>query len=71
MNRLRKILYYLQDSPMLAVGTGMILILVLFGTLGPLVIDTSAAQPLSTVPRQAPSWDHPFEIGRASCRERV
>jgi len=60
MGRLRKILYYLQDSPMLGAGACMILFLVLFGSLGALFVDTSGAQPLSTIPRQPPSWEHPF-----------
>lgn len=60
MKRLSQILYYLRESPMLAVGLCMILVLVLFGGLGPLLVDTGAAQPLSATPRQAPSGAHPF-----------
>ena len=45
---------------MLAVGACMILALVLFGGLGPFFVDTGDAQPLSTTPRQAPSWEHLF-----------
>ena len=32
----------------------------LFGILGPFFVDTSLAQPLSSTPRLAPSWDHLF-----------
>lgn len=45
---------------MLAVGMGLMALLLLFCTLGPLFVDTGAAQPLSAVPRQAPSADYPF-----------
>jgi peptide/nickel transport system permease protein len=60
MTRLRRIFTYLQDSPMLGAGACMILILVLFGALGPLFVDTGMAQPLSATPRQAPSMEYPF-----------
>ena len=38
----------------------MILLVVLFGVLGSIFVDTSLAQPLATPPRQAPSLEHPF-----------
>jgi len=60
MRRLQQILYYLRESPMLGVGAALILLLVLFGTLGPFFVDTDLARPLSTTPSLAPSWDHPF-----------
>ena len=60
MHRLDQILYYLRESPMLAAGLCMILLVVLFGILGPIFVDTSKAQPLATPPRQAPSLEHPF-----------
>ena len=60
MHRLDQILYYLRESPMLAAGLCMILLVVLFGVLGPIFVDTSKAQPLATPPRQAPSLEHPF-----------
>jgi peptide/nickel transport system permease protein len=60
VNRLGKILYYLRESPLLAAGASMILILVLFGLLGHLFIDASDAQPLAATPRLAPSWEYPF-----------
>ena len=60
MARLRSLLLYLRDNPMLAVGLGMLAALVLFGLVGRMLIDVSAAQPLSAVPRQAPSAAHPF-----------
>ncbi len=60
MQRFNQILYYLRESPMLAVGFIMVSIIVLFGLLGPLFVDTSLAQPLSTTPRMEPSWEHPF-----------
>ncbi|MEW6751199.1 MAG: ABC transporter permease [Candidatus Latescibacterota bacterium] len=60
MSRQSQVAYYLGESPMLAVGLGMVLVLLLFGGLGPLFVDTGAAQPLSAAPRQAPSPEHPF-----------
>ena len=45
---------------MLAAGLCMILLVVLFGVLGPIFVDTSKAQPLATPPRQEPSLEHPF-----------
>ena len=60
MHRLSQILYYLRESPMLAAGLCMISLVLLFGILGPIFIDTSHAQPLATTPRQEPSMEHPF-----------
>ena len=60
MQRLSQILYYLRESPMLAAGFIMVAIIVLFGLLGPLFVDTDMAQPLSTTPRMEPSLEHPF-----------
>ena len=60
MQRLGLILYYLRESPMLAAGLCMILLVLLFGVLGPVFVDTSRAQPLATTPRLEPSWEHPF-----------
>ena len=60
MHRLSQIFYYLRESPMLAAGICMILMVVLFGALGPVFVDSDRAQPLATVPRQEPSWEHPF-----------
>ena len=45
---------------MLAAGLCMILLVVLFGVLGPIFVDTSQAQPLAAPPRQAPSLEYPF-----------
>ena len=60
MRRLDQVLYYLRESPMLGAGTVLIMLLILFGPLGPLFVDTDLARPLSTTPRLAPSWEHPF-----------
>ena len=60
MERLSQISYYLRESPMLAAGLCMILLVLLFGVLGPVFVDTSRAQPLATTPRLEPSWEHPF-----------
>ena len=46
MHRLSQIFYYLRESPMLAAGICMILMVVLFGALGPIFVDTDRAQPL-------------------------
>jgi peptide/nickel transport system permease protein len=60
MERLRSFLYYLRENPKLGIGLGMIAVLLLFGLAGRLLVDPSLAQPLSTTPRQAPSWGHLF-----------
>ena len=60
MERLSQISYYLRESPMLAAGLCMILLVLMFGVLGPIFVDTSKAQPLATTPRLEPSWEHPF-----------
>jgi peptide/nickel transport system permease protein len=60
MYRLHQILYYLRESPMLGAGLAMILLIALFGGIGPFFVDTTMAQPLSTTPRLAPSLEHPF-----------
>jgi peptide/nickel transport system permease protein len=60
MRRLDAALYYLRESPMLGAGTVLVLLVVLFGLMGPLFVDTDLAQPLSVQPRLAPSWEHPF-----------
>jgi len=60
MGRLHSIIYYLRESPMLGVGLCMVLVLVLFGVLGNLFVDTQSAQPLSATPRLSPSPEHPF-----------
>lgn len=67
MQRLRAILIYLQDNPRLRIGLTLLLMLVLFGSVGRFFIDPGAAQPLSATPRQAPTWDHLFgtdDVGR-------
>ncbi len=60
MERLHQILYYLRESPMLASGLGMILLVLLFGLCGSIFVDASKAQPLASPPRQEPSLEHPF-----------
>ncbi|NKB66487.1 MAG: ABC transporter permease subunit [Candidatus Latescibacteria bacterium] len=60
MNGLAQKLYYFRESPMLSVGLGMLLFLLLFSALGRLFIDADMAQPLSAMPRQAPSLEYPF-----------
>ena len=60
MNRLIAIQQYIADSRSLAVGLAMLLMLILFGAVGPLFVDTGMAQPLSATPRLAPSGEHPF-----------
>jgi peptide/nickel transport system permease protein len=60
MQRLNQILYYLRESPMLAGGFIMVSFIALFGLLGPVFVDTSLAQPLSTTPRMEPSLAHLF-----------
>ncbi|MBI2504580.1 MAG: ABC transporter permease [Candidatus Latescibacteria bacterium] len=60
MERLRSFLYYLRENPKLGIGLGMVAVLLLFGVVGRLLVEPGMAQPLSTTPRQAPSWVHLF-----------
>ena len=60
MHRLKQFLFYIRESPTLGVGFLMVGAVLLFGLLGPFFVDTSLAQPLSSTPRLAPSWDHLF-----------
>ena len=68
MHRLKQFLFYIRESPTLGAGFLMVGAVLLFGLLGPFFVDTSLAQPLSSTPRLAPSWDHLFgtdDSGRA------
>jgi peptide/nickel transport system permease protein len=51
---------YCQRNPQLAVGLAMFLALLLFWLLGPLVIDTANARPMSALPDLSPSWEYPL-----------
>lgn len=53
-------LSYLMRNPAFVSGMLLLLLLVLFASLGRLVVDTSLADPLSAAPNQPPSWDTPF-----------
>ncbi len=60
MKRIWVIGYYIKENPRLGIGLGLLLALLLFGTVGRLFIEISAAQPLAATPRQSPTWDHLF-----------
>ena len=60
MKRIWSIGYYIRENPRLGIGLAMLLALLLFGSVGRLFVDSSAAQPLAATPRQSPSWDHFF-----------
>ncbi len=51
---------YLKRNPKLLSGLVLFLLLVGFGVLGPLFIDTELARPMSARPSQAPSSAYPF-----------
>jgi peptide/nickel transport system permease protein len=53
-------LSYCQRNPQLAVGLIMFLALLLFWLIGPLVIDTNDARPMSALPDQSPSAEYPL-----------
>ena len=57
--RIRRLPYLARSAPFL-IGLGMLLALVLFTTLGRLLVDTTLAEPLSAMPNQPPSWEEPF-----------
>lgn len=60
MTRWKNLTGYLRRNNRLAVGAAMILILVLFGTVGQLFITPKAAYPLAAMPNQPPSAKYPF-----------
>ena len=60
MHRFSQVIFYIRESPTLGVGFLMVGAVLLFGLLGPLFVDTSMAQPLSSTPRLSPSWEHLF-----------
>jgi peptide/nickel transport system permease protein len=51
---------YLARSTPFLIGVGLLLCLVLFTTVGRLVVDPTLAEPLSAMPNQPPSWETPF-----------
>ncbi len=53
-------LAYLGRSAPFVTGMLLLLLLVLFASLGRILVDTSLADPLSALPNQPPSWDTPF-----------
>jgi peptide/nickel transport system permease protein len=56
----RGILLYLRESTMLSTGLAVMGLILLFALVGPVFVDTDAAQPLSATPRMAPSAQYPF-----------
>lgn len=60
MKRLQAMRYYLRESPLLAVGLVLILLLASFSLLGQFVVDIQMARPLAATPRLSPSPEHPF-----------
>ena len=57
---MRTFLSYCQRNPQLAVGLVMFLALLLFWLIGPLVIDTDDARPMSALPDLSPSAEYPL-----------
>ena len=54
------VLAYCRRNPALVIGLAMVLALLLFGLLGPLVVDVRRAQPTSEIPSLAPSLENPL-----------
>lgn len=50
----------LLANPRMAIGLGILIVLVLIGVVGPLFVDVRLAEPISVRTNQPPSWDHPF-----------
>jgi peptide/nickel transport system permease protein len=44
----------------LLIGLALIVLIILFGLLGPLVVDTDLAEVGAVTPSQPPSWEHPL-----------
>jgi len=55
---------YLRRNPSLLVGLILLGIVLAFAGIGRLVWDTSMAAPLSSMPNQGPSWEHPLGTDR-------
>ena len=53
-------LSYVKRNPTLGIGLGVLLLLVLFSSIGPFFISAKKALPLSSTPNQAPSAKYPF-----------
>lgn len=60
MEKLRAVLYYFRESPLLLAGMGLIAALVLFSVVGPLFVDVDDSRPMSAPVSRPPSQDHPF-----------
>ena len=60
MERLKATFIYLRESTMLSAGLAVMALILLFAFAGPIFVDTKMAEPLSAIPRQAPSSEHPF-----------
>src|SRR5450759_1175075 len=59
-SRLRSVLGYFQRNPQLIAGLLMIGALVLFWTLGSVLVDVKTARPLSAQPELEPSFTYPL-----------
>src|ERR1700676_2454424 len=55
---------YLKRNPSLAVGIGLLTVLVVFVAVGMTLIDPEDARPLSVPTLRPPSWDYPFGTDR-------
>jgi peptide/nickel transport system permease protein len=60
VERLKATFIYLRESTMLSAGLAVMALILLFAFAGPIFVDTKMAEPLSAIPRQAPSSEHPF-----------
>jgi peptide/nickel transport system permease protein len=58
------VLRYLKRNPSLAVGIGLLSVLVLFLLVGMVLIDPEDARPLSAPALRPPSWAYPFGTDR-------
>jgi peptide/nickel transport system permease protein len=58
------LLRYLKRNPSLAVGIGLLSILLLFLVVGMFLIDPEDARPLSAPALRPPSWAYPFGTDR-------
>jgi len=51
---------YMRRNPKLLGGLGLILLIVLVGSVGRLFVNLDDARPISAMPELPPSWEHPF-----------
>ena len=58
VQRIRAVIAFALRNPSLLVGLGLLLLVILFGAIGPIFVDVELARPISVQPNLPPSRDH-------------